>query len=79
MIRRTEYGVPHIKATSLYGVTPGLGCCELDDYGERVVHALVAARVDAVYFPRVFRLISCTTFSGLFLFYWGFILMVRNL
>jgi len=46
-IRRTEYGVPHIKASSLYNVTLGLAWCELEDYGERVMHALLAARGDA--------------------------------
>jgi acyl-homoserine-lactone acylase len=46
VIRRTEYGVPHIKATSLYGVTLGLAYCEVEDYGESVIQALVAARGD---------------------------------
>jgi acyl-homoserine-lactone acylase len=46
-IRRTEYGVPHIKASSLHDVTLGLAYCELEDYGERVVHDLLAARGDA--------------------------------
>ncbi len=47
LIRRTEYGVPHIKASSLHDVALGLAYCELEDYGERVVHALLAARGDA--------------------------------
>lgn len=47
LIRRTEYGVPHIKASSLHDVTLGLAYCELEDYGEWVVHALLAARGDA--------------------------------
>jgi len=47
LIRRTEYGVPHIKASSLHDVTFGLAWCELEDYGERVVYALLAARGDA--------------------------------
>ncbi len=46
VIRRTEYGVPHIKANNLYGVTLGLAWCELEDYGERVVRALLSARGD---------------------------------
>ena len=47
VIRRTEYGVPHIKASSLHDVALGLAWCELEDYGERVVHALLVARGDA--------------------------------
>ncbi len=47
LIRRTEYGVPHIKASSLHDVALGLAYCELEDYGERVVQALLAARGDA--------------------------------
>jgi len=46
-IRRTKYGVPHIKASNLHNVTLGLAWCELEDYGERVVSALLAARGDA--------------------------------
>lgn len=46
-IRRTEYGVPHIKASNLHDVALGLAYCELEDYGDRVVHALLAARGDA--------------------------------
>ena len=47
LIRRTEYGVPHIKASNLHDVTLGLAWCELEDYGERVVSALLTARGDA--------------------------------
>ena len=43
-IRRTTYGVPHIRANSLKGVAFGLAWCELEDYGERVVKPLIAAR-----------------------------------
>jgi len=46
-IRRTKYGVPHIKASNLHNVTLGLAWCELEDYGERVVSTLLAARGDA--------------------------------
>jgi acyl-homoserine-lactone acylase len=47
LIRRTAYGVPHIKASSLHDVALGLAYCELEDYGEKVLQALVAARGDA--------------------------------
>ena len=47
LIRRTDYGVPHIKASSLHDVALGLAWCELEDYGERVPFALLAARGDA--------------------------------
>jgi acyl-homoserine-lactone acylase len=47
VIRRTEYGVPHIKASSLHDVALGLAWCEVEDYGEKVVSALLAARGDA--------------------------------
>ncbi|MEZ5041784.1 MAG: penicillin acylase family protein [Saprospiraceae bacterium] len=43
-IRRTQYGVPHILAPSLRGAAFGLAYCELEDYGERVIRPLVAAR-----------------------------------
>ena len=43
-IRRTAYGVPHIRAGNLKGVAFGLAWCELEDYGERVVKPLIAAR-----------------------------------
>jgi len=45
-IRRTEYGVPHILAATLRGAAFGLAYCELEDYGERVVRPLIAARGD---------------------------------
>lgn len=45
-IRRTSYGVPHIKAPTLKGATYGLAWCELEDYGERVLTALALARGD---------------------------------
>ncbi|RMG25960.1 MAG: penicillin acylase family protein [Bacteroidetes bacterium] len=43
-IRRTAYGVPHIRGANLEAVTFGLAWCELEDYGERVVRPLIAAR-----------------------------------
>jgi acyl-homoserine-lactone acylase len=47
LIRRTAYGVPHIKGSCLHDVALGLAYCELEDHGERVAHALLAARGDA--------------------------------
>jgi len=46
MIRRTAYGVPHVKADNLKAVAYGLAWCELEDYGERVIKPLIAARGD---------------------------------
>lgn len=46
LIRRTPYGVPHIKAVTLHGAAFGLAWCELEDYGERVVRPLIEARGD---------------------------------
>ncbi|UCG28374.1 MAG: penicillin acylase family protein, partial [Bacteroidales bacterium] len=46
IIRRTEYGVPHIKASDLRDVAFGLAWCELEDYGASVIRALVSARGD---------------------------------
>ncbi|MBT33537.1 MAG: hypothetical protein CMO01_28060, partial [Thalassobius sp.] len=46
LIRRTEYGVPHIKADNLKAVAFGLAWCELEDYGERVIKPLISARGD---------------------------------
>lgn len=45
-IRRTTYGVPHIKAPTLMGAAFGLAWCEMEDYGERVIIPLVGARGD---------------------------------
>jgi acyl-homoserine-lactone acylase len=45
-IRRTEYGVPHIKGETLKSAAFGLAWCELEDYGERVIRPLIAARGD---------------------------------
>lgn len=46
-IRRTTYGVPHVLGENLRAVAFGLAYCELEDYGERVVKPLVAARGQA--------------------------------
>ncbi len=43
-IRRTDYGVPHIRADNLAAAFFGLAYCHVEDYGERVVMALVRAR-----------------------------------
>ena len=45
-IRRTSYGVPHIKGENLQAAAFGLAWCELEDYGERVIRPLIAARGD---------------------------------
>lgn len=45
-IRRTEYGVPHIKAPTLKGAAFGLAWCEIEDYGDRVIRPLIQARGD---------------------------------
>ncbi|WP_337170799.1 penicillin acylase family protein [Gemmatimonas aurantiaca] len=41
VIRRTEYGVVHITATNFRGVGIGLGYAQTEDYGERVIMALL--------------------------------------
>ena len=46
LIRRTEYGVPHVKGENLKAVAFGLAWCELEDYGERVIKPLISARGD---------------------------------
>ena len=43
-IIRTEHGVPHLFAADLWGAGYGLAWVELEDYGSRVVGALVSAR-----------------------------------
>ncbi|MDX1408514.1 MAG: penicillin acylase family protein, partial [Saprospiraceae bacterium] len=45
-IRRTSYGVPHVLAENLRAAAFGLAWCEMEDYGERVIRPLVAARGD---------------------------------
>lgn len=41
LIRRTEFGVPHITATNFRGIGIGLGYAQTEDYGERVVLGLL--------------------------------------
>jgi acyl-homoserine-lactone acylase len=43
-IRRTDYGVPHVRAESLRGAAFGLAYAEAQDYGAPVFEALVRAR-----------------------------------
>jgi acyl-homoserine-lactone acylase len=43
-IRRTDYGVPHIRADNLRAAGFGLGWVQLEDHGERIVMGLVDAR-----------------------------------
>ncbi|MDX1479802.1 MAG: penicillin acylase family protein, partial [Saprospiraceae bacterium] len=45
-IRRTSYGVPHVLGENLRAAAFGLAWCEMEDYGERVVRPLIAARGD---------------------------------
>ncbi len=44
VVRRTEYGVPHIKAESLGAAFFALGYCQMEDYGEEVVRRLIESR-----------------------------------
>lgn len=41
VIRRTEYGIPHITATNFRGIGIGLGYAMCEDYGERVIKSLL--------------------------------------
>ena len=43
-IRRTEYGVPHIKADTLEAVAFGFGYCQAEDHLENVMHSMLRAR-----------------------------------
>jgi len=43
-IRRTEYGVPHIKADNLAAAYYGLAYAQLEDYGPGVANGLLRAR-----------------------------------
>ncbi|MGH7551828.1 MAG: penicillin acylase family protein, partial [Longimicrobiales bacterium] len=43
-IRRTKYGIPHIKAENLRAAGFGLGYVQVEDYGDRVIRGLIAAR-----------------------------------
>lgn len=44
VIRRTEYGVPHIEAENIKAAGFALGYLQLEDYGDRVVNGLIRAR-----------------------------------
>jgi acyl-homoserine-lactone acylase len=44
VIRRTDYGVPHIRGETLEAAAFGLAYCQVEDYGARIVLGLVAAR-----------------------------------
>lgn len=44
IIRRTEYGVPHINAENLEAAGFALGYLQMEDYGERVAELLLKAR-----------------------------------
>ena len=46
VIRRTAYGVPHIKGENFRAAAFGLAVAEMEDYGERVVLPLIRARGD---------------------------------
>jgi len=41
VIRRTEYGIPHISAGDFRGIGIGLGYAQAEDYGVRVILALL--------------------------------------
>ncbi|MEZ4423466.1 MAG: penicillin acylase family protein [Gemmatimonadota bacterium] len=43
-IRRTRYGVPHVRAADLRGVAFGLAYAEAEDHGARIFEALLRAR-----------------------------------
>ncbi len=43
-IRRTHYGVPHIKADTLQAVGFGFGYCQAEDHLQNVMHSVVRAR-----------------------------------
>ncbi len=43
-IRRTDYGVVHIKAENLRAAGFGMGYVQVEDYGDQVIRGLVSAR-----------------------------------
>src|SRR5829696_9206367 len=43
-VRRTAYGVPHIRAENLAAAAYGLAYVQLEDYGPRVAMGLLRAR-----------------------------------
>jgi len=44
LIRRTDYGIPHISAQSIEAAGYGLGYVQMEDYHDRVVNDLIKAR-----------------------------------
>lgn len=44
IIRRTEFGVPHITASNFRGIGIGLGYAQVEDYGDRVIIGLLASK-----------------------------------
>jgi acyl-homoserine-lactone acylase len=50
-IRRTDYGVPHIRADNLRAAGFALGWVQLEDHGVRIVHGLVEARGESARYP----------------------------
>src|SRR5262245_5673388 len=44
LIRRTEFGVPHITARNFRGVGIGLGYAQTEDYGDRIILGLLRSR-----------------------------------
>ncbi|MEX2281907.1 MAG: penicillin acylase family protein [Gemmatimonadota bacterium] len=44
LIRRTEYGVPHILANDYRGVGIGLGYAQVEDYGDRIILGLLRSK-----------------------------------
>ena len=47
-IRRTQYGVPHILAEDEMALGFGLGYCQAEDYGLRVIRGLVEGRGESL-------------------------------
>lgn len=43
-IRRTEYGVPHIEATTLEAAAFGLAYCQAEDHLTNIMHSMLRAR-----------------------------------
>jgi acyl-homoserine-lactone acylase len=43
-IRRTDYGVPHIRAATFRGIGIGLGYAQAEDYGVRVILSLIRSK-----------------------------------
>ena len=44
LIRRTEYGVPHILANDYHGIGVGLGYAQVEDYGDRIILGLLRSK-----------------------------------